>query len=208
MEAFVNCIKLKTLIIEDGVEIIDELSFYGCTGLTSITIPNSVTSIGPEAFEECTSLQNVYLGNSVTSIGFAAFEGCTGLTSITIPNSVTSIGDGAFSNCTSLTSIAIPYSVTSIGSEILDDCNITNLILGRADYDGGSLGQCFAEGASMIITGGTIISDYLFFGCTGLTSVTIPNSVTSIGQSAFRRMYRINKRNDTKQCNKYWSLCI
>ena len=149
----------------------------------------SVTSIGWRAFENCTGLTSITIPNSVTSIGFDAFNDCYGLTSITIPNSVTSIGKSAFYDCTGLTSITIPNSVTSIGSSAFD---------GTPWYDDQPDGVVYAgkvlyeykgtmpSNTSITIKDGTLgIAGGAFRGRTGLTSVEIPNSITSIESSAF-----------------------
>ena len=135
---------------------------------------------------------------SVTSIGRSAFKRCNGLTSITIPNSVTSIGDDAFYDCTGLTSITIPNSVTEMGLYVLKGCsNLESITVdsGNTKYDSRNNCNAIIETSSNTLIVGcknTIIPNSVtsigysaFSGCSGLTSITIPNSVTSIGYSAF-----------------------
>ena len=184
-----------------NVTSIGKFAFSYCDSLTSITIPDSVTSIGESAFNGCTSLTSITIPDSVTSIGGWAFSGCTSIKSITIPDSVTEIGRSAFIDCTSLTSITIPDSVTEIGDYAFHGCSSLTAIdveVGNNNYTSVN-GVLFNKDKTELICyparktdksynipdSVTSIGDSAFYGCTSLTSIRIPNGVTSIGESAF-----------------------
>ena len=183
----------------------------------SITIPSTlggypVTSIGSSAFYNC-SLASVTIPNSVTSIGSSAFCDCCSLTSVTIPNSVTSIGSSAFGGCRSLTYVKIGYSVTSIGSSVFNNCSsLTYITVDSYNNVYSSLNGvlfnknkttliCYPAGitaASYTIPDSvTSIGDSAFSSCGKLNSVTIPDSVTSIGGTVFSNCSSLNKVNIT-----------
>ena len=176
-----------------SVTSIGESAFSGCSGLTSVTIPNSVTSIGNGAFYECSSLTSITIPNSVTSIEDWAFYECSSLTSITIPNSVTNIGDEAFESCSGLTSIEIPNSVTNIGTYAFYGCSdLTSVIWNAKNCSSPSKSEnapfyAVRTQITSFIIGGNVdsIPNYLCAGMNGLASISIPNSVKSIGESAF-----------------------
>ena len=155
------------------VTAIGNYAFHGCTGLTSVTIPSSVTRIGDHAFRGCTGLTSIAIPDSVTSIGKSAFYGCTGLTSVTIPNSVTSIGASPFSDCTGLASIIVDSANPDYQS--IDGVLYSKDGKTLVAYPAAKSGSSYAIPSSV-----TSIGVYAFFGCTGLTSVTIPNSVMEL----------------------------
>ena len=183
------CKNILTVVIQDGITSIGEKAFDHCTKLTSITMPDSVTNIGDYAFSGCIGFTSIIIPDSVTNIGAGAFEYCTKLTSIKIPDSVTSIGNYAFLGCSSLTNITIPDRITSIGDGVFFDTLWYNakpdglIYINKVLY--GYKGT-MPSNTKIDITPGTVcIADYAFHDCIGLTSVTIPDSVTSIGVSAF-----------------------
>ena len=182
------------------VNYIGNTAFYGCSSLISITIPDSVTNIGYSAFYNCSSLTSITIPDGITSIGKGAFGGCSSLTNVTMGNGLTSIGENAFKNCSSLTSITIPDSVTSIGSYAFDGCDSLSEIkfkdmasfckiygLGNVDKSKVFIGgQKLTEMTSIVIPDGVTSIGYDAFSyCSSLTSITFPDGVTAIGGSAF-----------------------
>ena len=192
---------LKEVIITGGASI-ESYAFYNCNGLTNITMSDGVTSIGSSAFSGCSGLTGITILDSITSIGSNAFYNCSGLTSITIPDSVTGIGRGAFSGCNSLTSITIPF-VGSGGSSnthfgyVFGALRYSNnrsyvpstlkevIIIGGISIGSHAFYGCSGLTSITILDSVISLEDSAFYGCSGLTSITIPDSVTSIGDYAF-----------------------
>ena len=200
--------EIRKATVKYGITSIGDSAFSGCSGMTELTLPNSVTSIGNYAFSDCSGLEkiavdrgnkrydswgncnsiietgtntlivgckNSVIPNSVRSIGDCAFYGCTGLTELILPNSVRSIGDIAFTYCSGLEKITVESGNSCYDSR--DNCNsiidteFNTLIVGCKN--------------SVIPNSVTSIGYYAFYGCSGLTELTLPDSVASIGDGAF-----------------------
>ena len=138
---------------------------------TELAYFTGLSYIANEAFMCCESLKKIELPHNITSIGDYVFYGCDSLESVTIPYSVTTIGSVAFYGCNKLTSVTIPDSVTTIGESAFSYCDSLTSFYGK-----------FAsEDNRCLIVDGKLIA----FAPVGLTEYTIPDSVTSIGGSAF-----------------------
>ena len=178
--AFSNT-NLTDIYIPDSVIGTDDGVFQNCRKLVSVTIPDHWTYINSNLFSGCSSLKKIIIPSSATSIKFKAFSGCTNLTEIVIPNSVVSIEAGAFNSCNNLKKITLPF----IGE--YDGANNTGYfgyIFGAESYSANrnNVPQSLKE---VVITIGTHIEMGAFSGCNSLEKITIPASVTSIGEYVF-----------------------
>lgn len=186
---------ITSFVFGDNVEIIPYQLCYQMTGLTSITIPESVQSIGEESFYGCTSLTSISISDGVTSIAKSAFYGCTGLTSVTIGENVTDMDRASFVGCTNITSV-VWNAKNCTGWSNSNDYkspfypsrnNITSFVLGsKVEHIPASLCDKMEKLTSITIPNSvTSIGDNAFQNCAGLTTITIPDNVATIGNSAF-----------------------
>lgn len=191
-EAFYQSVNLISVTIPDEVTIIDEKAFYDCSCLSNVHLGKGIVTIGYHAFA-CSSLISVTIPNNVISIGACAFESCQHLASLTLGDNVTSIESSAFAGGR-YTSVTIPYNVTSIGPNAFDSPYLEEFKGKFASEDGrcliidGILTSFASSGITeyVIPRSVTSIGDRAFYyNCYDLQSVTIPDSVISIGSAAF-----------------------
>lgn len=157
-------------------------SFVNCKWLSCISLPDRVTEIGRQAFANCTSLVKTVLPSRLTVINAMTFAYCTSLTSINLADSVTEICEGAFTGCSNLSDIVLPTSIKSIRKDAFSSCTkLTTINL--------------PDGVQNV--------DAKAFYDTGLTSVSVPPSVSHIGVLAscfFLREFKVDALN-TKFCD-------
>ncbi|MDE7440494.1 MAG: leucine-rich repeat domain-containing protein [Clostridia bacterium] len=211
---------LKSIVLPENISYIGEYAFRYCD-LQSINLPNRLTYIGDYAFGSCIGLESITFPEAVTHIGTGAFESCSGLQNIVIPEGVTAIRKYTFSNCTSLVSVKITGVVTEIGERAFGGC--TNLkLIDIADLEKWfeisfeTAANPLSTGVDLYLNGEpvsevtfkdgiTAINMRVFTGCTSLKSITIPDSVTEIGDFAFNfcsNLSVVNYKGTKEQWNK------
>lgn len=203
-DAFGYCTALTSIALPDSLKIIDVWAFRNCVGLNSITIPDSVTEIGYNALYNTGYYNNIsnwtggalYAGRHLIEVNTAGAE-------FTVKENTVGICDYAFMSCTDMTKIYIPVSLKRVGTDAFSGC----VNLKEVEYGGNALDwikitfanalsspMYYAEtltfktqfsGELVIPEGVSAIPAGTFKGNTGITKVTIPSTVTDIGDEAF-----------------------
>ena len=199
---FSGCESLTSASLPENMTAIPNGLFHLCFSLSSVNLPSGLTSIGTQAFQRC-SLTSADIPDGVTSIGDYAFDD-NPLTSLDLPSSLREIGDGAFQDCGDITSLTLPEGLETIGQEAFQDISITSLYIpgsvkkidqwafmdcidltsvtfgeGITDTGYESFRNC--RGLTDITFSSTVQRIISFRSCVSLETVTIPASVTSIG---------------------------
>ena len=163
-------LRVKKLVLKDGVTSISASAFRTYTHLTSVKLPDSVAYIGNQAFKFCVELSSITRPSSTKSVRIETFCRCSKLASVTLPYGVTMIESRAFANCTALESIQFPVSLSQIGAWAFSNCEKLSSV--------------------KIPESVTSISNGAFSGC-ALTSVTVSRNC-KVHESAFDEGVTIN----------------
>ena len=187
---------LTVYTVREGTRVICDEAFYYCTSLKTLNLPAGLTSIGDAAFRLCTSLAALTLPVGLTSIGISAFSWCSSLETLNLPDGLTSIGNNAFSECRSLETLNLPAGLTSIGANPFRGCDKLKLSNHSSHFkiqddlllssDGSQLISYMGKGSSVTIPDCVrSIGDSAFSECNSLAALNLPDGLTSIGNNAF-----------------------
>ena len=178
---------LKEVILPEGLISIEEAAFANCTALEKLNVPSTVNTLGRWILEN-TKVTSFTIPQGVTEIPASCFYG-SAITTINIPQSVKTIGNWAFQDA-KLTEVVIPSSVTSIGIWAFG-CNNDNPTLQSVIIEANitEIPQCCfylqTKLTSLSLPEGiTAIGDDAFCGCK-ISSLTLPSSLKTIGARAF-----------------------
>lgn len=194
-----DCVDINIIIPEispdgDIVTSIGKSAFESRVYLESIVIPEGVTIIDDFAFNICQSLKRIILPSTLKSIGYCSFNTCVSLESIALPEGLLSIGGYAFYNCSNLKYINIPSSLETLGEYSLEGCSSLEYTKWDSGYYLGNEDNphlVFAKAQVSYIstceinTTTRFIASKAFYECKNLLRVTIPDSIVSFGGGAF-----------------------
>lgn len=171
---FYGCTNLQSVTLPDGITSIGDYAFYNCSSLKDYVIPDTVTTIGKYSFSGCILLDTIEISEKVTSIGQAAFQG-SGIKSVVIPATLTTIGKAAFAMCESLSSVTFENRTKALTIT----AGSANTVGNYGAFQGCTLLKSIELPAYYTTIG------MLTFANSGLESITIPKTVTTIGKAAF-----------------------
>lgn len=200
--SFRECTSLENITLPESLESLGGASFYNCSSLKAITIPDSVTFIGNIAFKYCTSLESAVIGKGITNITFDSNSGVSGTDSVT----------GTFSCCNNLKNITLSSNITQIDNDTFDTSNSWNgyTLLNLTIIDGGNhtIGT-FPSNIeyrilNITIEAGIATIENNAFNNQNINTITIPSSVTEIGENAFSGVKHIYYTGPVVDDGNHW----
>ena len=184
--AFRHCENLTSIIIPDKTTQLNDGVFDGCYNLHTVVLPQQLQKIGKRCFGDCVSLNNISIPDAVTEIGQEAFGRCKSLVKIQIPNGIHEIKQNTFNDCTNLEIVDLPQSIISIDecafflcSKLTDIKASNTLMIGAKAFF-----RCRAL-QHIDIDAVTVIGKDAFCECVNLSELTLPDTMTDIGEGAF-----------------------
>lgn len=176
--------KIELQSVKASLRTIGKNAFKGCTSVEEVTIPKGILTVSNSAFEGCSGLTDVTI--AAKTINAKAFAECTNLKAVKMEEGVTTIQGMAFAN-TQISAVTIPSTLTTAGTT-------KEGTIEKGPFAGTMIATVHGqtEDSTEVQEGATIlpetkkIPDNLFLGCTSIIDVQIPETVTEIGQKAFK----------------------
>ena len=169
---------LTSVVIPEGVTVIDCEAFAAASALKEITLPSTLREIGEEAFIGC-ALEKVTLSEGVETLGERAFAGCWNLKTITLPNTLRRMGYGVFADCDELWGLALPASLTEIDGNPIPAIPLSQHFFANSLRIAPNNPVLRIEN-QMLLAGDTVIC-----AARDVRDVTVPEGITTIGRGAF-----------------------
>lgn len=120
---FYNCSALESIIIPEGVEVINKHQFNGCSSLKEVTFPDTLTAIDFYAFYNCSSLEKVVFPDSLKTVGISAFRQCTSITEVVFSEKMEEIDEASFLNCDNLSNVKMPVEINTLDFSAFSYCD-------------------------------------------------------------------------------------
>lgn len=181
---------LITVTFPSTLTTMGQKEFLDCISLEELVIPEGVTTIPLEFAKNATSLKKVVLPSTVTTIDEAAFRSCDLSDGIVIPEGCTTIGQYAFKG-SGLKSIVVPSTITSMGVDAFRECSSLTYVNCKCDTLAKNMFYACPNIETVILENTVTISDYAFCnpsgGTTNISTLVLPEGLTSIGTYAFTR---------------------
>lgn len=185
-EAFASCQELLEVTIGNNVTSIGDSAFSNCQSLKKATLPSKLKKIPDGLFSQCYELETVSFPSGLTEIGFGAFS-FTAITKAPLPNTVKKIGEEAFSWAQKLKSVNLPEGLTEISNRAFSGTTLESVKLpstikriGLGAFSGAMIKEV------NVPNGVTEIWQEAFMGCRQLKKVTMPDTLTYLGDSIFQ----------------------
>ena len=157
--------QITSVILEEGITGVGNLSFAQCGRLVSVTLPDSLERIGKNAFWGCRELENLVLPEKLTKLESGAFFQCASLSQINIPAGITVLEQAVFAQCENLDTVALHDEIAEIGKD--------------------AFSRCYALKHITLPVGLKQLGRHAFFGCVQLQQLTFPQGIARIGEAPF-----------------------
>lgn len=181
---FAKCKNLTKVTFEEGMKTIPAHILSAASSVKEVNIPESVTAIEEGAFNKTAQLKSVALPTQLKSIGMGAFANCSALTAISFPETLETIGSNSFKKCNRLTEVTIPKNVTKVETDL---------------YDNGLFTECENLTKVVFEEGMETIPAYILNASKSVEEISIPQTVTTIGEDAFKKLEQLQSVELPKQ---------